>query len=111
MEPQLSVVPNENPADTAPELGATLGPYRLEQVLGEGTMGRVYLGRHQRLGRQVALKVLHARHTQDASLLQRFLQEARTVNQINHEHIVEVYDFIEELEPHRVYCVMELLKG
>ncbi|MFT3841678.1 MAG: serine/threonine-protein kinase [Myxococcaceae bacterium] len=111
MDPQLSVVPNETVGDSTPELGASLGPYRLEAVLGEGTMGRVYLGKHQRLGRQVALKVLHARHTQDASLLQRFLQEAKTVNQINHEHIVEVYDFIEELEPHRVYCVMELLKG
>jgi serine/threonine-protein kinase len=111
VDPQLTVVPNDAQADSTPELGASLGPYRLEQVLGEGTMGRVYLGKHQRLGRQVALKVLHARHTQDASLLQRFLQEAKTVNQINHEHIVEVYDFIEELEPHRVYCVMELLKG
>ncbi len=94
-----------------PPLGSSLGPYQLEAVLGEGTMGRVYLGRHQRLGRAVALKVLHADFTQDAALLRRFFLEARMVAQINHQHIVEVYDFIEEQAPHHAYCVMELLTG
>ncbi|MFZ5444420.1 MAG: serine/threonine-protein kinase [Myxococcota bacterium] len=92
-------------------IGETLGVYVIERVLGEGSMGRVYLGRHQRLGRQVALKVLHDSLLRDQRLVKRFMQEGRVVNQINHEHIVEVHDFVEELAPERVYCVMELLKG
>ncbi|MEW5740530.1 MAG: serine/threonine-protein kinase [Myxococcota bacterium] len=92
-------------------VGEVVGSYRLEKLLGEGAMGKVFLGRHVRLNRAVALKVLHDRHIRDQSLVQRFLQEARTVNEINHHHIVEVHDFIEELIPERVYCVMELLEG
>lgn len=109
----LTVVPTAPDPDTAPvlQVGDSLGPYVLEQLLGEGTMGRVYRCRHQRLGRQVALKVLHSHLIQDKSLVARFLQEARLVNQINHAHIVEVHDFVEELFPERVYGVMELLRG
>ncbi|MFO0596958.1 MAG: serine/threonine-protein kinase [Myxococcaceae bacterium] len=104
----LSVVQDPSPPI---EIGQALGPYVVERMLGEGSMGRVYLGRHQRLGRQVALKVLHDQLLLDQRLVQRFLQEGRVVNQINHQHIVEVHDFVEEMAPDRVYCVMELLKG
>ncbi len=97
--------------DAPPAIGSSLGPYQLEKFLGEGTMGRVYLGRHQQLGRQVALKVLHRRHTRNEQLLRRFLQEARTVNHVNHEHIVEVHDFVELPKANLVYCVMEMLHG
>jgi serine/threonine-protein kinase len=106
----LTVVPPLT-AQASLSMGETLGVYVLEQVLGEGSMGTVYLGRHQRLGRQVALKVLHEHLLRDQRLVKRFMQEGRVVNQINHEHIVEVHDFVEELAPERVYCVMELLKG
>jgi serine/threonine-protein kinase len=108
----LSVVePPEADVTPALRVGDTLGPYLVEQLIGEGTMGRVYQGRHQRLGRQVALKVLHSHLIQDKTLVARFLQEARLVNQINHPHIVEVHDFVEEIFPERVYGVMELLRG
>ena len=91
--------------------GAVLGNYQLERLLGEGSMGRVFQARHVRLGRQVALKVLRPEHARDSSFVQRFFQEARTVNQINHEHIVEVFDFVDESPDGHVYCVMELLRG
>src|SRR5512133_3252689 len=108
----LSVVTPPDVDETpALQVGDTLGPYVLENLLGEGTMGRVYQARHQRLGRMVALKVLHGHLIQDKGLVARFLQEARLVNQINHPHIVEVHDFVEELFPERVYGVMELLRG
>ena len=107
----LSVVPAPAPEDIPFEAGLQLGSYRVEKVIGEGTMGRVYLARHITLDRPAALKVLHARHTQDAGLVQRFFQEARLVNRIAHEHIVEVFDFVESLEPRLVYGVMELLTG
>ncbi len=109
----LSVVPPPADESATPvlQVGDSLGPYVVEELLGEGTMGRVYRARHQRLGRMVALKVLHSHLIQDKGLVARFLQEARLVNQINHEHIVEVHDFVEELFPERVYGVMELLRG
>ncbi|HZI12704.1 MAG TPA: serine/threonine-protein kinase [Myxococcus sp.] len=91
--------------------GSVLGNYQLERLLGEGSMGRVFQARHARLGRQVALKVLKPEHARDGGFVQRFFQEARTVNQINHEHIVEIFDFVDEGEGGHVYCVMELLRG
>ena len=95
-------------------LGTMLGPYELVKLLGEGSMGQVYLGRHKALGRQVAIKVLRPEQYSRTDLIQRFFQEARTVNQINHEHIVEIFDFVQEPGangPSAVYCVMELLQG
>src|SRR5688572_8727188 len=92
-------------------VGDVLGNYQLERLLGEGSMGRVFHARHVRLGRQVALKVLRPQHASDVSFVRRFFQEARTVNQINHEHIVEIFDFVEEPQRGQVYCVMELLRG
>ncbi|MFZ5470916.1 MAG: protein kinase domain-containing protein [Myxococcota bacterium] len=94
--------------------GDVLGVYELVRLLGEGSMGRVFLARHALLGRQVALKILRPEQYHSGELIQRFFQEARTVNQINHEHIVEIFDFVQEMGPEGpslVYCVMELLQG
>ncbi len=94
--------------------GQTLGPYELHRLLGEGAMGRVYLGKHNRIGREAAIKVLKAEHARHKDLVQRFIQEATAVNAIKNEHIVEVHDFGEELTADgtsRVYCVMEVLHG
>ena len=96
------------------KVGDVLGNYQLVQLIGEGTMGRVFLARHVKLGRPVALKILRAEHAKNSALIQRFFQEAKAVNQINHDHIVEIFDFVEEGSPTptpRVYCVMELLQG
>ncbi|MCY1036551.1 serine/threonine protein kinase [Corallococcus sp. BB11-1] len=102
--------PVSQPGEEVQE-GTVLGNYQLERLLGEGSMGRVFQARHVRLGRQVALKVLRPEHARDSTFVQRFFQEARTVNQINHEHIVEVFDFVDESPHGHVYCVMELLRG
>ncbi len=93
--------------------GDLIGQYKLERLLGEGSMGRVFLARHVTLGRPAAIKVLRAEHAQNQNLIQRFFHEARAVNQINHEHIVEIQDFVHEPGPSgtRVYCVMEMLDG
>jgi len=94
--------------------GDVLGQYRLERMLGEGAMGRVFRAHHVSLGRPAAVKVLRAEHARNGHLIQRFFHEARAVNQINHAHIVEILDFVEETGvsgPSRVYCVMEMLDG
>src|SRR5690606_8976761 len=90
----------------------TVGNYDLVRELGSGGMGKVYLARHSRLGRQVAIKLLRPEALTDRDAVARFFMEARTVNAINHEHIVEIFDFVEEEgPPPRIYCVMELLIG
>ncbi len=93
------------------QVGDVLGSYQLERLLGEGSMGQVFQARHVRLGRQVALKVLRSTFAHDGNFVRRFFQEAHAVNQINHEHIVEIFDFVEDPAQGHVYCVMELLRG
>ncbi len=88
-----------------------LGPYELKQLLGEGGMGQVWLAEHQRLQRKVAIKLLKPELVRVESQVQRFFDEARAVNKVNHPHIVEITDFVEEREMGRVWCVMEYLKG
>ena len=102
---------NRLPAGVTEErAGEVLGAYELVKRLGSGGMGDVYLARHVRLGREVAVKILKPEFASQADIVQRFFQEAKVVNEINHPHIVEIHDFVEE--PGRgVYCVMELLQG
>jgi serine/threonine-protein kinase len=97
--------------ETQLQVGDILGSYQLERLLGEGSMGHVFQARHVRLGRQVALKVLRSTYAHDGNFVRRFFQEAHAVNQINHEHIVEIFDFVEDTAAGHVYCVMELLRG
>jgi serine/threonine protein kinase len=84
--------------------------YLVEELLGSGGMGSVYRGRHQVINRHVALKFLASRHARDDSSRQRFLREARAVNRVQHENIIDVSDF-GETEDGLVYMVMEFLSG
>jgi serine/threonine-protein kinase len=94
-----------------PWLGRSIaGRYRVEEKIGAGGMGVVYRGRHQVIDRDVAIKFLHPRYTQDAKSRQRFLGEARAANQMNHEHVIDITDF-GETEDGLVYLVMEYLQG
>jgi len=91
------------------KVGTQLGSYEIVGLLGQGAMGRVYRARHARLGREVALKVLNPEFVARADVVKRFFREARVVNDIDHENIVEVSDFVEQ--PGIAYLVMELLEG
>lgn len=91
-----------------------VGTYELIRLIGEGSMGRVYQARHTKLDRTVAIKILRAEQARDPDLVQRFFQEARTVNRINHPHIVQIHDFVEETDEAgrpQAYCVMEYVAG
>jgi serine/threonine-protein kinase len=92
-------------------IGTIVGGYRLERRLGSGALANVYLGRHMRLGRAAAVKVLHAQHVLDEEVASRFFCEARAVAEISNPHLVEIYDFVFEPKKGRVAYTMELLVG
>ena len=90
--------------------GRQIGNYRLEAEIGHGGMGSVYRARHLLLARVAAVKILHPHLSGDASMVQRFLNEARAVNDIRHPRIVEVLD-AGRLASGTPYIVMEHLAG
>lgn len=86
-----------------------IGSWIIEKVLGEGGMGRVVQARHMTLNRQAAIKILHPALTNRPDQVQRFVQEAQAISQLDHPSIVKVFDLINE--PGRVAFVMEALEG
>jgi serine/threonine protein kinase len=93
-----------------PLLGTEVGRYRLASLVGEGGMGRVYLGVQPAIGSRVAVKILSDQCARDPALLERFFAEAKAVNLIRHESIVSVLD-LARLEDGRPYIVMEFVPG
>ena len=69
-----------------------IAAYRIVRVLGEGGMGTVYEAQHESISRRVAIKVLKPEFAKDKELLQRFLNEARAVNEINHPGVIKIWD-------------------
>jgi len=98
--------------DTSAELqpGATVGEYEISSKIDEGGMGTVYRGTHPKIGKRVAIKVLHAALAANREAVARFLAEARAVNRIGHANIVDIFAF-GQLPDGRHYFVMELLEG
>jgi serine/threonine protein kinase len=91
-------------------LGQTIGAYRVARLLGIGGMGRVYKGVHPSIGSRVAIKVLSRECSDRRDLVDRFFSEARAVNLIRHESIVNVLD-LAMLPDGRPYIIMEYLDG
>jgi serine/threonine protein kinase/HEAT repeat protein len=91
-------------------IGAKLGVYQIVRVLGEGGMGFVYEATHLTLGRRTAIKMLRPELSNQATVVTRFLNEAKAVNLINHQNIVNVYDYGDDQEG-GVYFIMEFLEG
>ncbi len=73
-----------------------VGPYRIQSLLGEGGMGIVYLGVHDHLGREVAIKALAPELTRHPEFRERFFAEARVQARLQHTNIVTIYDLIED---------------
>jgi serine/threonine-protein kinase len=93
-----------------PHVGVTLGSYTVVRQLARGGMGVVYLGRHLRLGRKVAIKLPHLHVLRDSDLRRRFLSEAMAAVQICHPGVVNVLDY-GHAQDETPYLVMELLEG
>ncbi len=92
------------------QVGALLGQYRVLRQLGEGGMGAVFEGEHVSIARHVAIKVLHPEYAVRKDLVQRFFNEARAVNLIEHPGLVQISDY-GQTEEGTAYIVMELLRG
>jgi len=82
--------------------GQQLGHYRIIHLIKQGGMGEVYLAEDTRISRQVAVKVVREEHQPylDAEVSQRaerlFQREMKAISQLDHPHILSVYDFGEE---------------
>src|SRR5262245_44567500 len=90
-------------------IGETVTHYRILDKIGEGGMGVVYRAEDTRLGRQVAVKFLSTKLSQDLSALDRFQREARAASSLNHPHICALYDVGRHGD--LPFLVMELLDG
>ena len=99
-------------ADAAadPLLGTEVGSFRIARRIGAGGMGRVYLAVHPTIGSRVAIKVLTSEAASDPDLVERFFAEARAVNLIRHDGIVDIID-LGTLPDRRPYIIMEYLRG
>src|SRR5262245_11657864 len=85
------------------------GRYRVREAIASGGMGVVYRGERLQLGRQVAIKFLHASFVGRPDALRRFETEARAMSRLSHPHCVSVIDFgVADNVP---YLVMELVHG
>jgi serine/threonine protein kinase len=75
-----------------PTIGAELGGYRLEALVGRGGMSAVYRAEDLRLGRQVALKFMSPELVRNARFRERFLAESRLAASIDHVGIVPIFE-------------------
>jgi serine/threonine protein kinase len=96
--------------------GLILGNYRLLDRLGAGSMGVVYRGEHCALRTPVAVKVLPCNGDQDRRVLNRFLNEIRSISKLRHPNIVSAIDTGGATSPDDRgtvlhYFVMEYLRG
>lgn len=96
-------------ADAGTPAPSRLGPYELEAEIGTGGMGSVYRATHSKLGRTVAVKVLHGRRLSHPTAVARFEREMKAVGQLEHPNIVRATDADEEDGVQ--YLVMEYLDG
>ncbi len=102
-----------NSKDPAPSIfpGATIsGRFRLERLLGRGSMGSVWLARHLTLDVDVAVKFIDAAFRDQKDHRGRFALEAQAAARINSPHVVNVLDFGAEASG-RLYIAMEYLQG
>jgi len=86
-----------------------IGKYEVQAALGKGATARVFRARHPNLGRIVAIKMLSHALSADPSFTERFLDEARTIAELRHPNIVQIYDAEATLGTY--FIVMEMVDG
>ena len=93
------------PGDLPP--GSHIGRYVVLRLLGRGGMGVVYVARDERLGREVALKMIAG--LPDRAAQSRFWREARAAASVSHPHVCQVFEVDETADG--IFLAMELLEG
>lgn len=90
-------------------IGRTLGQYKIVESLGQGGMATVYIGYQESIDRRVAVKVLPPHPGLDASFVERFQLEAKTIARLQHPHILPLYDYgqVDDI----FYLVMAYIDG
>ena len=96
----------ESPED----LAGLLPGYEIIRLIGRGGMGAVYEARQTDLGRRVALKILPPELGADEAFAERFRREARALGRLEHENILEVYEFGESAAGH-LFFSMQYVEG
>lgn len=86
-----------------------LDEYRIEELLGQGGMARVYRGFDTRLHRYVAIKVIDRPFRNDQDYIKRFEREAQSIARLDHPHIVKIFRFGEAED--LVYMAMQYVEG
>src|SRR5271168_2406398 len=84
--------PGREPSVASESTPSQIGRYRIERVLGKGGFGLVYLAHDDQLSRPVAIKVPHRKLVDRPEAAEAYLTEARTVANLDHTHIVPVFD-------------------
>ncbi len=103
------MAPTSSPSSRSSRV-PSLAKYDVVDELGHGGMATVYRAHDRRLGRDVAVKVLHPHLRDSREIAHRFAVEARAVAKLRHPNIVEVYDVSSEDDDEQ-YLVVELLRG
>jgi serine/threonine-protein kinase len=94
-----------------PRIGTLLAErYRIDALLGEGAMGKVYAAEHVMMHKRLAVKVLHRELTVVPELVARFEREAMAAANIDHPNIASATDF-GKLEDESVFIALELVEG
>src|ERR1041384_1481117 len=89
--------------------GSTIGPFKIQSLLGKGGMGEVFSATDTRLDRQVALKLLPPDFASDPDRLRRFQSEAKNLASLNPPNILVIHEV--GSENGNPYLVSELLEG
>jgi serine/threonine protein kinase/Tol biopolymer transport system component len=91
------------------EIGQTILHYRILEMIGVGGMGEVYRAKDQKLGRDVAIKLLPKEFAKDADRVARFQREAKLLASLNHPSIAAIHGLEESEGTH--FLVLELIEG
>jgi hypothetical protein len=84
--------------------------YLVEEELGNGAMGRVFAARHVKVGRRVAIKIMHDELAKNAAIVERFAREAMVAARLRHPNLVSVLD-VGQTPSRQPLLVLELAPG
>lgn len=90
--------------------GSAVGAYVLEELLGQGAFGVVWLGHHGQTGDRVAIKILHPEAAENRENVERFKREAWALSQLQSAHIARMFELLTG-PPYGMALVMEYIEG